>query len=262
MRSLSIAATGMLAQQLNVEVISNNIANVNTTSYKRQRAEFQDLLYQNQKRVGSSSSANGTVIPSGVQLGLGVKTAAVYRITSQGNLVSTENPFDLAIQGNGYFQISMPNGDTGYTRAGSFQLGPTGDIVSSEGFKLNPGVTVPTDATSITINSAGEVLAKVDGQVAEQNLGQLELANFANPAGLQSMGGNMLLETPASGKAKTGNPGGTGFGTLLQGFLETSNVNVVQEITNLITAQRAYEMNSKVIRASDEMMSQINQIRA
>jgi flagellar basal-body rod protein FlgG len=262
MRSLSIAATGMLAQQLNVEVISNNIANVNTTSYKRQRAEFQDLLYQNQRRVGSSSSSNGTVVPSGVQLGLGVKTAAVYRITSQGNLISTENTFDLAVQGNGYFQVVLPSGETAYTRAGSFQLGPTGDVVTSEGYKLQPGITVPTDAVSITINSSGEVLVKLDGQVAEQNLGQIELANFANPAGLQSIGGNMLLETPASGKAKTGNPGGTGFGTLLQGFLETSNVNVVQEITNLITAQRAYEMNSKVIQASDEMMAQINQLRS
>ena len=243
------------------EVISNNIANVNTTAYKRQRADFQDLLYQTQRRVGSTSSSNGTIVPAGVSLGLGVKTAAVYKITSQGNLVATENTFDLSIQGNGYFQVQLPSGETAYTRAGSFQLGPSGDMVTSDGFKLLPGITVPTDSVQITINSSGEVLAKVDGQVTEQNLGTIELANFPNPAGLQSTGGNLLLETPASGKAKTGNPGTPGFGTMLQGFLETSNVNVVQEITNLITAQRAYEMNSKVIQASDEMMSQINQIR-
>lgn len=261
MRSLSIAATGMLAQQLNVEVISNNIANVNTTSYKRQRAEFQDLLYQNQRRVGSSSSANGTVVPTGVQLGLGVKAAAVYRISSQGNLTSTDNTLDLAVQGNGYFQVTLPNGETAFTRAGSFQLSPTGNIVTSDGYTLLPGVTIPPDATSVTINSAGEVLVQLDGQVAEQNVGTIELANFANPAGLQMVGGNLLLQTPASGQPKTGAPGSTGFGTILQGFLETSNVNVVQEITNLITAQRAYEMNSKVIQASDEMMAQLNQLR-
>jgi len=261
MRSLSIAATGMLAQQLNVEVISNNIANVNTTSYKRQRAEFQDLLYQNQRRVGSSSSSTGTVVPTGVQLGLGVKAAAVYRISSQGNLVSTDNTLDLAVQGNGYFQITLPNGEAAFTRAGSFQLSPTGNIVTSDGYNLLPGLTIPPDATSVTINASGEVLVQLDGQVAEQNVGTIELANFANPAGLQMIGGNLLLQTPASGQPKTGAPGSAGFGTILQGFLETSNVNVVQEITNLITAQRAYEMNSKVIQTSDQMMAQLNQLR-
>jgi flagellar basal-body rod protein FlgG len=262
MRSLSIAATGMLAQQLNVEVISNNIANVNTTSYKRQRAEFQDLLYQNQRRVGSSSSSTGTVVPTGIQLGLGVKAAAVYRISSQGNLSSTDNTLDVAVQGNGYFQVTLPNGDTAFTRAGSFQLSPTGNIVTSEGYNVLPGITIPSDTVSLTINASGDVLVKLDGQVAEQNVGTIELANFANPAGLQMIGGNLLLQTAASGQPKTGAPGSTGFGTILQGFLETSNVNVVQEITNLITAQRAYEMNSKVISASDEMMAQLNQIRA
>ncbi|MFO0997563.1 MAG: flagellar basal-body rod protein FlgG [Alphaproteobacteria bacterium] len=261
MRSLSIAATGMLAQQLNVEVISNNIANVNTTSYKRQRAEFQDLLYQNQRRVGSSSSSNGTVVPTGVQLGLGVKAAAVYRISSQGNLTSTDNTLDLAVQGNGYFQVTLPNGETAFTRAGSFQLSPTGSIVTSEGYALAPGITIPSDATSVTINSSGEVLVQLDGQVAEQNVGTIDLANFPNPAGLQMVGGNLLLQTPASGQPKVGAPGTPGFGTILQGFLETSNVNIVQEITNLITAQRAYEMNSKVIQTSDEMMAQLNQLR-
>jgi flagellar basal-body rod protein FlgG len=262
MRSLSIAATGMLAQQLNVEVISNNIANVNTTSYKRQRAEFQDLLYQNQRRVGSSSSSTGTVVPTGIQLGLGVKAAAVYRISSQGNLASTDNTLDVAVQGNGYFQVTLPNGDTAFTRAGSFQLSPTGNIVTSEGYNVLPGITIPADTVSLTINASGDVLVKLDGQIAEQNVGTIELANFANPAGLQMIGGNLLLQTAASGQPKTGTPGSTGFGTILQGFLETSNVNVVQEITNLITAQRAYEMNSKVISASDEMMAQLNQIRA
>jgi flagellar basal-body rod protein FlgG len=262
MRSLSIAATGMLAQQLNVEVISNNIANVNTTSYKRQRAEFQDLLYQNQRRVGSSSSSNGTVVPTGIQLGLGVKAAGVYRISAQGNLASTDNTLDVAVQGNGYFQVTLPNGETAFTRAGSFQLSPTGTIVTAEGYNVMPSITIPPDAVSVTINSGGDVLVHIDGQIAEQNVGTFDLANFANPAGLQMIGGNLLLQTPASGAPKTGVPGSTGFGTLLQGFLETSNVNVVQEITNLITAQRAYEMNSKVIEASDQMMQQLNQIRA
>ena len=261
MRSLSIAATGMLAQQLNVEVISNNIANVNTTAYKRRRAEFQDLLYQNQRRVGSSSSAAGTIVPSGVQVGLGVKTAAVYRIIAQGNLVSTDNSFDLAVQGKGYFQVLLPSGETAYTRAGSFQLGPQGEMVTSDGYKLEPAVTIPTDAIDVTINTAGAVLVSIAGQVTETNAGQIQLATFANAAGLEAIGDNLFRETAASGAATVGTPGQTGVGTLLQGFLETSNVNVVQEITNLITAQRAYEMNSKVIEASDQMMAQINQLR-
>lgn len=261
MRSLSIAATGMLAQQLNVEVISNNIANMNTTGYKRQRAEFQDLLYQDQRRVGSSSSDTGTIVPSGVQIGIGVRTAAVYRITEQGNLVSTQNSYDLAIQGKGFFKVELPNGDTGYTRAGSFQLSAEGVIVTTDGFTIQPTLTIPNTAISVTINSSGEVLAKVAGKVDPEKVGQLSLANFPNEAGLDLLGDNMLLETPASGSPLLGTPGTDGFGTVLQGFLETSNVNVVQEVTNLITAQRAYEMNSKVIEASDEMMRTLTQLR-
>lgn len=261
MRSLSIAATGMLAQQLNVEVISNNIANMNTTGYKRQRAEFQDLLYQDQRRVGSSSSDTGTIVPSGVQIGIGVRTAAVYRITEQGNLVSTQNSYDLAIQGKGFFKVELPNGDTGYTRAGSFQLSAEGVIVTTDGFTIQPTLTIPDKAVSVTINSSGEVLAKVAGKVDPEKVGQLSLANFPNEAGLDLLGDNMLLETPASGSPLLGTPGTDGFGTVLQGFLETSNVNVVQEVTNLITAQRAYEMNSKVIEASDEMMRTLTQLR-
>jgi flagellar basal-body rod protein FlgG len=261
MRSLSIAATGMLAQQLNVDVISNNIANVNTTGYKRRRAEFQDLLYQDQLRVGSNSSADGTVVPAGVQIGLGVKTAAVYRINEQGSLVSTNNSLDLAIQGKGFFQVRLPDGTNAYTRAGSFQLSNSGQIVTTEGYVVQPGVTIPPNALSVTIDQSGEVMVQIAGQTTPQNVGQLQLATFQNEAGLTALGNNLLQDTAASGQANLGTPGSAGFGTLSQGFLETSNVNVVQEITNLITAQRAYEMNSKVIEASDQMLQTVNQLR-
>lgn len=261
MRSLSIGATGMLAQQTNVEVISNNIANMNTTAYARRRAEFNDLLYQNIRRPGAQSSDTGTVVPAGIQLGLGVKTDAVYRITEQGSLSSTDNPLDVAIQGKGYFQVEMPNGDTAYTRDGSFQLSADGTIVTNDGYTVQPGITVPQNAVDVTINSSGEVLVTLDGQTAQQNVGQLQLATFANEAGLSAIGNNLLLETEASGTPVASNPGQPGFGSLLQGYLETSNVNVVSEITELISAQRAYEMNSKVIQTADEMMSQVNQLK-
>lgn len=261
MRSLNIGATGMLAQQLNVEVISNNIANMNTTGYKRQRAEFQDLLYQNVRRVGSASSDAGTIVPTGVQLGLGVKSAAVYRLSGQGNILQTENPLDLAINGRGLLMVELPSGETAYTRAGSLQLSPDGDIVTADGYVVQPGITVPADAQAITINESGEVFADIDGQIAPQLVGQLELANFANEAGLDAIGNNLLLETNASGSASVATPGSAGFGTIIQGALETSNVNTVSEITNLITAQRAYEMNSKVIESSDEMMRSVSQLR-
>jgi len=258
MRSLSIAATGMLAQQLNVEVISNNIANLNTTGYKRQRAEFQDLLYQNLRRTGATSSDTGTVVPAGVQVGIGVRAGAVYRINEQGNLQSTDNTFDVAIQGNGFFRVLLPNGEIAFSRAGSFQLSPTGQVVTQDGYVVQPGITVPQDATDVAINATGEVQVKTAGQVTPQVVGQLELAIFFNEAGLEAIGDNLFLETPASGAAAVGTPGAAGYGTLRQGFLETSNVNPVQEITNLITAQRAYEMNSKVITTSDEMLAQAN----
>jgi flagellar basal-body rod protein FlgG len=261
MRSLHIAGTGMMAQQTNVEVISNNIANMSTTGYKRRRAEFQDLLYQNLRRVGSQSAETGSVLPSGAQIGLGVKTAAVYRISEQGSLTQTENRFDLAIRGNGYFQVQLPSGEVAYTRDGTFSLSPEGVIVTADGYVVQPGITIPAAARDVTINANGEVLAKMDGQVAPLNVGQIQLAIFANETGLEAIGDNLLLATPASGDAQGAAPGSPGYGQVMQGFIETSNVNVVQEITNLITAQRAYEMNSRVITASDEMLSTISRMR-
>ncbi|MBF0093913.1 MAG: flagellar basal-body rod protein FlgG [Alphaproteobacteria bacterium] len=257
MRSLNIAATGMQAQQTNVEVISNNIANMNTTAYSRRRTEFNDLLYQNLRRGGAASSDAGTIVPAGVQVGLGVKTVAVYRITEQGSLLNTDNTLDVAIQGKGYFQVQLPSGEIAYTRDGSFQLAPDGKIVTHEGFTVLPGITVPTNAIGVSINNSGQVLVKLDGQVTPSSVGTIQTTVFPNEAGLEAMGGNLLKETPASGGAVSGNPGSPGYGTILQGFLETSNVNVVAEVTNLISAQRAYEMNSKVIKASDDMMSTV-----
>jgi flagellar basal-body rod protein FlgG len=261
MRAMNIAATGMSAQQTNVEVIANNIANQSTTGFKRQRAEFQDLLYQTERRGGATSSDAGTIVPIGVQVGLGVKTAAINRINIQGNLIQTGNPLDLAVQGRGFFQILQPDGTTAYTRDGSFALSPTGEIVTSDGFVVQPGITIPQNTIAIAINSSGQVQAQVAGQVTPQTVGQLQLANFPNEAGLEALGNNLLLETPASGQATTGNPGAIGFGTINQAMIETSNVDIVSEITSLITAQRAYEMNSKVISSTDQMMQTLNQIQ-
>ena len=261
MRSLDIAATGMLAQQRNVEVVANNLANMNTTAYMRRRTEFHDLIYQDLRRVGSTSSDSGTIVPSGVQIGLGVKLAAVYRIHEQGNLEATDNTFDMAIQGKGFFQITLPTGDTAYTRDGTFQLDGNGNIVTHDGFALQPSISVPSNAIDVSINQSGEVLVKIEGQVAFSNVGQIQVAIFPNEAGLQAEGSNLLTETPASGTPTTGNPGASGFGSILQGFLETSNVNAVQEISNLISAQRAYEMNSKVIQTSDEMLGTLTALR-
>jgi flagellar basal-body rod protein FlgG len=261
MRALDIAGTGMQAQQTNVEVISNNIANMTTTGFKRRRAEFQDLIYQNLRRVGSNSSDNGSIVPSGAQVGLGVKTAAIYRITEQGNLQQTSNSLDTAIQGNGYFQVTLPSGETAYTRDGTFSLSPAGVIVTADGYPVSPGITVPTNAISVTINASGQVQATISGQTNPTTLGQIELAAFPNEAGLDAQGDNLFLQTAASGNASTGVPASPGFGTVMQGFVETSNVNVVTEITNLITAQRSYEMNSKVITASDDMLQTLSNLR-
>ncbi len=261
MRALDIASTGMQAQQTNVEVISNNIANMNTTGYKRQRVEFQDLLYQNLRRVGSTSSDNGSVVPSGAQVGLGVRTAAVYRIDEQGNLQQTSNTLDLAISGSGFFQVTLPSGETAYTRDGTLALSPTGTIVTADGYVVQPGITIPSNATTVTINANGEVLATIPGQVAQANVGQIQLAEFPNDAGLEASGGNLFAQTAASGVAQTGVPGAAGFGSVMQGFVETSNVNVVTEMTNLITAQRAYEMNSRVITTSDQMLSTLTNLK-
>jgi len=254
MRALSIASTGMLAQQTNVEVIANNLANMNTTGFKEQRAEFQDLLYQTVQMPGTNSSDSGTLLPSGIQLGAGVRTSSVYRVTTQGDLKSTSNPFDIAINGPGFFHIQQPDGTDAYTRAGNFGLSPEGQLVTDQGYVVQPGISIPTNALSVTINAQGQVSATVPGQTAPQVVGQLELTRFANDAGLKAIGNNMFLETPASGSPQSGVPGATGYGTLQQGFLETSNVNAVEEVTSLITAQRAYEMNSKVVTAADEML--------
>jgi len=261
MRSLTIAATGMMAQQNNVEVISNNIANISTTGFKRRRAEFQDLIYQNLRRTGSQSADTGTTLPSGAQIGLGVRTAAVYRISEQGNLQQTENRFDLAVRGNGFFQIQMPSGETAYTRDGTFALSPDGQIVTSDGYIVQPGITVPSNATNVAINASGQVQVTLDGQTAPALVGQIQIAVFPNATGLDAQGDNLLLQTTASGNPVTGTPASPGFGSVQQGFVETSNVNVVSEITNLITAQRAYEMNSKVITTSDQMLSTLTNLR-
>ena len=261
MRALDIAGTGMQAQQTNVEVISNNIANMTTTGFKRRRAESQDLIYQNLRRVGSNSSDSGTVVPAGAQVGLGVKTAAIYRISEQGNLTQTSNSLDMAIQGSGYFQVTLPSGDTAYTRDGTFGLASNGTIVTADGYAVAPGIVVPSNAESITVNSTGQVQATIAGQTAPQTLGQLQLAVFPNEAGLDAQGDNLFVQTAASGAPVTGTPGAVGFGSVEQGFVESSNVNVVSEITDLITAQRAYEMNSKVITASDDMLQTLTNLR-
>ena len=261
MRSLDIAATGMQAQQTNVEVISNNIANMTTTAYKRRQAEFQDLIYQNLRRVGSDSSDSGSVVPAGAQVGLGVRTAAIYRISEQGNLQQTSNTLDLAISGSGYFQITLPSGDTAYTRDGTFSLSPTGEIVTADGYVVQPGITVPSNALSVTINTTGQVQVTTAGTTAPTTVGQLQLATFPNEDGLDAQGDNLFLQSGASGNPVTGTPASPGFGTVMQGFIETSNTNVVTEITNLITAQRAYEMNSRVITTADQMLSTLTNLR-
>ncbi len=261
MRALDTAATGMQAQQLNVEVIANNIANMNTTGFKRQRAEFQDLLYQTVERMGVTSSDAGTIVPTGVQVGAGVKAGSVYRITEQGGMSQSGNPYDMAIQGEGYFIVQLPDGRDAYTRAGNFSLSADGQIVTEDGYVVAPGIAVPQEAVSGSSNRVGVVQAILADGSPPADVGALEMARFVNPAGLDAIGDNMFLETPASGTANRGQPGQVGFGTLQQGFLETSNVNAVSEISNLITAQRAYEMNSKVITTTDEMLRSTTNLR-
>jgi flagellar basal-body rod protein FlgG len=253
MRALTTAATGMEAQQTNVEVISNNIANVSTNGFKRSLPQFQDLLYQSSDRVGAASSDSGTVLPTGTQIGLGVRNAGVTRVTTQGSLTETDNKLDLAIDGAGYFGVKLPNGDTAYTRDGSFQLSADGQIVTSDGYPVEPGITVGTHVNDVTINQSGSVVVTgTDGK--QQTVGKIQLYAFANDAGLQAQGGNLFSSTDASGDPVQGLPADPGFGNIRQGYVETSNVNVVQEITALIQAQRAYELNSKVVQAADQMM--------
>jgi flagellar basal-body rod protein FlgG len=261
MRALSIAASGMQAQQLNVDVISHNIANMNTTGYKRQRAEFQDMLYQNLERPGATSSASGAILPLGIQIGVGVRADAVGRVTEQGNITSTGNAYDIAVDGRGFLQVTLPSGQTGYTRAGNLAVNADGQIVTADGYVLEPAITIPAEATAVQITRDGIVEATLTGQTAPQQLGQLEIAAFINPAGLEAIGDNLFLETPASGAPNSATPGSPGFGTLMQGFLELSNVNAVEEISSLIVAQRAYEMNARVITAADEMLQAASQLR-
>lgn len=261
MRILEIAATGMMAQQTNVEVISNNIANINTTSFKRGRAEFSDLIYQSQQRQGTFSSDAGTIVPVGVQVGLGVKPAAVARITEQGSLQQTGNRLDLALQGRGFFVVRMPDGTQSFTRAGTFQLSPEGAIVTPDGFELDPSITLPEDVTDIEVNRSGEVFAFTPGQQQAQLVGRFTLATFINEAGLEAMGDNMFRETLASGQPLLGLPDEDGVGSIRQGYVENSNVNVVEEVTDLISAQRAYEMNAKVIETADQMSQRVSNMR-
>ena len=261
MRALRTAATGMAAQQLNVEVISNNIANMNTVGFKRQRAEFQDLIYQNVERMGAQSSSQGTVVPTGIQIGLGVKAGSVYRITEQGTPSRTDNRYDVAIDGRGYFQITLPSGEQAYTRAGNFSLNGEGQLVTDDGYAIEPAINIPQDAVDVSISKSGQVQVITAGQVEPQVVGQLELATFFNEAGLEAIGDNLLLETAASGPATIGTPGDVGIGQLLQGFTESSNVDAVAEISALIIAQRAYEMNSKIISTADEMLQVSAQVK-
>jgi flagellar basal-body rod protein FlgG len=256
MEALRIAASGMMAQQYNTEVVANNLANMNTTGYQRRRTEFSDLLYKVSDRKPSVSSKAGVSVPAGIESGLGVGLASVYRVIEQGSLQSTSNTLDLAIQGQGYFQVLLPNGDTGYTRAGSFQLNGTGQLVTNDGFPVQPGITVPSGVTDITINSSGEMLISQGDSVEATNIGTLQLAVFPNQGGLEAMGDNLYRETKSSGAATVNNPDANGYGMVLQGFVESSNVDPIAEIANLISAQRAYEMNSKVIETADKMMGQ------
>ena len=258
MRALGIAATGMSAQQLNVEVIANNMANINTTGFKRARAEFTDLLYQAERLQGVSSRGRDNTIPEGAQIGLGVRTAAIRNLHIQGSIVSTGNKLDLALTGRGWFQIQSPEGDTLYSRAGAFNTNATGQLVTLDGYPVIPTMQMPANALDIIVSDSGVVSARVPGQTALQQVGQMTLANFANEAGLEPLGGNLWRQTPASGEPVVGVPGDTGIATIRQGYLESSNVDPVKEITELIAAQRAYEMNSKVIQAADEMASTLS----
>lgn len=259
-RSLFIAATGMEAQRINIDVISNNLANVNTNGFKKSRADFQDLLYQGLKTAGSVS-AEGTQVPTGIQTGLGVKPAAVQKMFLQGDFVSTGNSLDMVIEGKGFFQISMPDGEIAYTRAGAFKLDSEGNIVNSDGYAIEPALSIPSDTMEMTISSDGTVSVRQAGSATEVEVGQIELAQFTNPAGLNAIGKNLFLTTGASGDPTTGTPGTDGLGRINQGFLELSNVNIVEEMVNMIVSQRAYELNTKVVQSSDEMLQMANNIK-
>ena len=261
MQALYIASSGMAAQERNVEVISNNIANMRTTGYKRQRAEFQDLLYQSYRRAGATTSEQGTLVPVGIEIGSGVKTAATPRVMSQGQVAPTEKELDVAIRGEGFFAVTLPDGRTGYTRDGSFERDNSGQLVNVDGYSIAPGIVIPDTANSVSIAPDGTIEAFLDSSSTPTQLGQLQLARFANKAGLESIGNNLFVETAASGPAQSGTPNSDGMGDLLQSYLESSNVNSVTEIADLIAAQRAYEMNARVISGADEMLQATSQMR-
>jgi len=261
MRALRIAAAGMAAQQTRVEVISNNLANMSTTGYNTRRAEFADLHYQQLTRPGTVNASDGTILPTGVQLGLGVRPTSVTVMLAQGSLAATGGDLDLGIEGNGYLEVTLPDGRAAYTRDGGLKRTGDGLIVTSDGYPVVPDITIPSDARSVSINAEGEVYAYFVDQVEPQLLGQFTLSGFANSKGLEAIGSNLFLETPASGPSAVSTPGQDGLGVLRQGFLEDSSVDPVQEITDLIKAQRGYELNSKVISAADQMMSSMVQIR-
>lgn len=261
MRTLQIAAAGMSAQQTRVEVISNNLANMTTTGYNARRAEFADLHYQQAARPGTINASDGTVLPTGVQLGLGVRPSSVSVMLAQGALAATGGDLDVAIDGNGYLEVTMPDGRAAYTRDGGLKRSGDGQIVTSDGFAVAPGITIPTDASSISINPEGEIYAYFKDRIEPELLGQLSMASFTNAKGLEAIGSNLFFETSASGPANVGTAGQNGLGTLRQGYLENSSVDPVKEITDLIQAQRGYEMNSKVITAADQMLSATVQVR-
>jgi flagellar basal-body rod protein FlgG len=260
MRALHTAATGMMAQEMNVQVISNNVANMRTTGYKRQRVNFQDLLYEQQRRAGTPTSDQGNQVPAGVFVGSGVKTVSTPRVMNQGNISPTEKTYDMAIRGEGFFRVTLPDGRTAFSRDGAFDLDSQGRLVTPEGHLVDPGITVPNNATSVSVNNVGVVSALTPGNAQPQQIGQITLSRFINKTGLESMGDNLYLETAGSGAPIDGTPGSEGFGTLQQGYIEESNVNAVTEISALIAAQRAYEMNAKVITASDQMLNAAAQI--
>lgn len=261
MKALQIAASGMAAQQMRVDVVSNNLANMSTTGYNTRRAEFADLHYQQLARPGTISAQNGAMLPTGVQLGLGVRASSVSIVLAQGSLSATGGDLDVAIEGKGYLEVTLPSGATAYTRDGGLKRTGDGLIVSGEGYQVNPGITIPSDATSVSINADGEVYAYFSNQVLPQLLGQFSLTGFTNDKGLEAMGSNLFLESPASGPPLEGTAGQDGLGTLRQGYLEESSVDAVREVTELIKAQRGYELNAKVITAADQMLSATTQLR-
>ncbi len=259
-RSLFTAATGMEAQKLNIDVIANNLANANTVGFKKSRADFQELIYQSLKSPGAAS-AEGTQVPTGIQVGLGVKPVAVQKMFDQGDFVHTGNNLDIVIEGEGFFQILLPDGTIGYSRSGSFKLDNEGRIVNSDGYPMEPGITIPADTLSISVSSDGKISVLQPGSITPVEVGQIELARFINPGGLKPIGKNLFLATDSSGESTTANPSTEGLGTINQGFIELSNVNVVQEMVNMIISQRAYEINSKAVQASDDMLQIANNLK-